>query len=148
MARKDVDKYDERRRLSRMMSRSHLPGGELEYAVLLALFDVGSATGREIHERVGQPARLVYTTIAKVLDRLVAKRLVRRKKVGKAFVYRPNLERGVLERARARESLKWLAGSAPLPAMATLVDAVESFDPGMLDELAKAIAEKRKRRGS
>lgn len=126
----------------------HLPGGELEYAVLSALFDCGSASGREIHERVGRPGGLVYTTIAKVLDRLFAKRLVRRKRVGKAFVYRPNLDREVLERARARDSLKWLAGPAPLPAMATLVDAVESLDPNLLDELAKAIAEKRKRRGS
>lgn len=131
-----------------MGKQRHLPGGELEYAVLSALFEAGSASGREIHERVGQPAALVYTTTAKVLDRLVAKRLVRRKRVGRAFVYRPNLERDVLERARARDSLMWLAGPAPLPAMATLVDAVESLDPDLLDELAEAIAEKRKRRGS
>lgn len=125
-----------------------LPGGDLEYAVLLALFDCGSASGREIHERVGRPSSLVYTTIAKVLDRLVVKRLVRRKKVGKAFVYRPNLDRAVLDRARARDSLKWLVGPEPVPAMAALVDAVESLDPDLLDALAKKIAEKRSRRGS
>ncbi len=57
-----------------------LPGGDLEYAVLAKLWELGSATAREIHTQVGEPAGLVYTTTTKVRDRLQAKRLVTRER--------------------------------------------------------------------
>jgi predicted transcriptional regulator len=53
-----------------------LPGGDLEYAVLSKLWELGSASARDIHTQVGEPAKLVCTTTANVLDRLHAKHLV------------------------------------------------------------------------
>jgi BlaI family transcriptional regulator, penicillinase repressor len=120
------------------------PGGDLEYAVLTKLWELGTASAREIHEQVGEPAKLVYTTTAKVLDRLYAKRLVNRARKGKAFVYRPHVARSVVERARARAFLTRLLGPAPRSAAAALVDAAESLDPKLLDELAEAIARRRR----
>jgi predicted transcriptional regulator len=126
-----------------------LPGGDLEYAVLVELWRAGSATAREVHERVGAPNRLAYTTTAKVLDRLHAKGLVSRERVGKAFVYRPAFWREAVERARARSWLGKLLGREPRPAMAALVEAVEDADPDLLDELARLVAARRRsRRGS
>ena len=131
------------------MTRSFpLPGGELEYAVLSALWEFNRASAREIYSRVGEPNGLVYTTVAKVLDRLFAKKLVLRERKGKAFVYRPGVAREVVERARAERTLASLFGAAPRPAMAALVDAVESIDPELLDELASAIRRRRNSRGS
>ena len=125
------------------------PGGELEYAVLAQLWELGFASARELHGRVGEPDGLVYTTTAKVLDRLHAKGLVTRERVGKAFVYRPAIPRDTVERARATAMLRRLLGPEPLPAIATLVAAVESVDPELLDELARAVAARRRsRRGS
>jgi BlaI family transcriptional regulator, penicillinase repressor len=123
-----------------------LPGGELEYAVLVALWELGTASAREVHARVGDPAGLVYTTTAKVLDRLHAKRLVSRERAGKAFIYRPKVKREVLERARAMDLLGRLFGVTPQPAIATLVEAVESLDPELLDELGRAVAARRRSR--
>jgi predicted transcriptional regulator len=132
-----------------MTRRAALPGGRLEYTVLIALWELGIASAREIHERVGQPEGLVYTTTAKVLDRLYAKRLVSRERAGKAFVYRATKSRSVIESACATRNLKEILGSTPRPAMATLVEAVESIDPGLLDELARVVAiRRRSRRGS
>jgi predicted transcriptional regulator len=126
-----------------------LPGGELEYGVLVALWDMGSATAREVHDRVGEPDGLVYTTTAKVLDRLHAKGLVERKRAGKSFVYRPKVKREAIERARAESAVQTLLGAEPLPAIAALVDAVSSLDPDLLDELARAVnARRRSRRGA
>jgi BlaI family transcriptional regulator, penicillinase repressor len=125
-----------------------LPGGELEYAVLIALWDLGSATAREVHTRAGQPQGLVYTTIAKVLDRLHAKRLVHRELDGKAFVYRAAVKRDRLDRDRARRSLEVLLGDDPRPAVAGIVDAMASIDPELLDELARVIEVRRSRPGS
>jgi BlaI family penicillinase repressor len=89
---------------------------------------------------------LVYTTTAKVLDRLHAKRLVSRERKGVAFVYRPRVAQSVVDSVRARAMLTRLLGAAPRRAVATLVDAVESLDPNLLDELADAVAARRRSR--
>ena len=132
-----------------MSRRIRLPGGDLEYAVLGALWDLGCASAREIYTQVGEPGGLVYTTVAKVLDRLYLKRLVSRARDGKAFIYKPTLKRELIERARARETLGRILGREPRPAIATLVDAMEAMDPALLDELARLVeARRRSRRGS
>src|SRR5215469_4537929 len=129
-----------------MKMQFRLPGGDLEYAVLAKLWELGSATARDIHTQVGEPAKLVYTTTAKVLDRLHAKHLVGRERKGMAFIYRPRAARAAVEAARARAFLTRLLGPTPRSAAATLVDAVESLDPKLLDELAEAIAARRRSR--
>jgi len=133
------------------MSRSTapVPGGELEYAVLRALWDLRKASAREIHELVGKRDGLVYTTTTKVLDRLHEKGLVSRRRMGKAFVYAARVKRADVERRRARGMLKRLFGGDPEPALASLVDAVEAIDPDLLRQLARAVeARRRSRRGS
>ncbi len=129
-----------------MKDRFRLPGGDLEYAVLAKLWELGSASTRDIHRQVGEPQGLVYTTIAKVLDRLHAKRLVDRERQGVSFVYRPRVDRDVVERARARTFLSRLLGATPRSAVATLVDSVESLDPKLLDDLARIVAARRRSR--
>jgi len=127
-----------------MKSPLRLPGGDLEYAVLAKLQELGSASVRDIHMQVGEPKGLVYTTTAKVLDRLHAKRLVNRERKGMSFVYRARVARAVIDAARARAFLTRLLGSGPRSAVATLVDAVESLDPNLIDELAEVIASRRR----
>ncbi len=132
--------YDERRTL-KAMKRLRLPG-----AVLAKLWELGTASARDVHEYVGKPAKLVYTTTAKVLDRLHDKGLVTRERRGKAFSYRASIARDVIDQARARTALSRLFGSRPHAAVATLVEAVESLDPELLDELEKAVAARRRSR--
>lgn len=132
------------------MATTPLPGGELEYAVLRVLWEVGPATARDVHERAGAPAGLVYTTITKVLDRLQAKHLVTRRRRGRAFVFRAAVPRDDVDRRLTERTVAGLLAGAPAqPAVAALVDAVESIDPRLLDELGKAVEERRRsRRGS
>ena len=126
-----------------------IPGGELEYAVLSALWEMGSASARELHSRVGAPAGLVYTTVAKVLDRLFAKGLVQRHLAGKAFLYRARIARPVVEKARARRLLGAFFGDSPRPTVSFLVEAIDDLDPDLLKELSRAVSARRKaRRGS
>jgi BlaI family penicillinase repressor len=123
-----------------------MPGGELEEAVLNALWDLGRASARDVYRQVGEPEGLAYTTVAKVLDRLHIKRLVSRTRRGNAFVYAPVVGRDVMTRTRIKALLDRVVGPAPIPAMASLVDAVESVDPDLLDELSRAIAARRRSR--
>ena len=123
-----------------------LPGGDLERAVLETVWHLGEATARTVHGHVGGPDGLAYTTIAKVLDRLVVKKLCRRHREGRVFVYAPAVARDKVERATARASVSRLLGDEPRPAIAALVEAVEAVDPDLLDELARVVAARRKAR--
>jgi predicted transcriptional regulator len=125
---------------------SALPGGKLEYAVLVAPWEAGPLSAPDIHGRVGVPLDLAYTTTAKVLDRLHAKGLVERQPSGKTFVYAATAERPATERARVRKLLDTILGDAPRPALATLVDAMTSIDPELLDELARLVETRRRSR--
>jgi BlaI family transcriptional regulator, penicillinase repressor len=124
--------------------RFRLPADDLEYAVLAELWRLGTASVRDLHERVGIPQRLVYTTTAKVVDRLRAKGLVQRQRNGNAFLYHPRAAREEVERARARNALTRLLGPAPRAAVAALVEAVDAIDPVLLDELEQAVAARRR----
>jgi predicted transcriptional regulator len=123
-----------------------LPGGRLEQAVLDTVWELGEATARDVHERVGSPNELAYTTIAKVLDRLVTKTLCRRRRDGRTNVYIAAVPREHVERAQARMTVRRLLGEEPGPAIPALVDAVEAIDPDLLDELARVVAARRKAR--
>jgi predicted transcriptional regulator len=131
------------------MKSFRLPADELEYAVLSKLWELGAASVRELHEHLGKPAGLVYTTTAKVIDRLRGKGLVRRHRCGKAFVYRSAVAIEEVERARAREAVGRLLGVSPRAAVAALVDAVDAVDSQLLDELERAVAaHRRAKRGT
>ncbi len=113
------------------------------------MWDLREASARDVHDRVGAPSDLAYTTIATVLDRLVAKKLCKRRPEGRIYLYAPAVARERVDRADARSVVDRLLGDEPGPAIATLVDAVESVDPELLDELARVVAARRKaRRGS
>lgn len=117
-----------------------LPGGELEYAVLFSVCELSEASVRQVHRKVGKARGLAYTTIAKVLERLHAKELIGRERKGISLVYCARVDRKVVELARARASLSKLFASDIRPAMATLVEAMESLDSSLIDELERAVA--------
>jgi predicted transcriptional regulator len=121
-----------------------LPADELEYAVLVKLWELGAASVRELHEHLGEPAGRVYTTTAKVVDRLRGKGLIQRQRRGKAFVYRPKVARPEVENARASQAVSRLLGGTPRAAVTALVDAVDAFDPQLLDELERAVSARRR----
>jgi predicted transcriptional regulator len=126
------------------MARYRLPADDLEYAVLAELWRLGTASVRELHERLGAPQGLVYTTIAKVIDRLREKGLIRRQRRAGSFLYRPRVAREEVERARARSAISRLLGATPRAAVAALVEAVDAVDPSLLDDLERAVAARRR----
>ena len=126
------------------MTRYRLPADDLEYAVLAKLWQLGTASVRALHEQLGAPQGLVYTTTAKVVDRLREKGLIQRQRKGAVFLYRPRVAREEVERARARTALTRLLGSTPRAAVAALVEAVDDIDPALLTELEQAMAARRR----
>lgn len=121
------------------MLNFRLPADDLEYAVLRALWELRKASVRDLHDRIGAPEGLVYTTTAKVVDRLRDKGLIERSRQGGAFAYAPLVERDVVERARARQLMGRFLGPGPHSAVAALVEAAGDIDPALLDALERAI---------
>jgi predicted transcriptional regulator len=128
------------------MKKFRLPSDDLEYDILARLWEVGVGSVRELHEHLGERDGLVYTTTAKVVDRLREKGLIERQPRGRAFIYRPRVAREEVENARARKAVNRLFGAAPAPhaAVAALVDAVDAVDPKLLDELERIVLARRR----
>jgi predicted transcriptional regulator len=61
----------------------------LELLCLRALWSLGEGNVKDVLQIVMQTRSLAYTTVMTVLDRLVRKGKVSRRKVGRAFVYTP-----------------------------------------------------------
>lgn len=77
----------------------------LELACLKALWALEEGNVRDVQQVVAKSRPLAYTTIMTVLDRLVRKGKLARRKVGRAFVYRPQTPRDEMRRVAIRELL-------------------------------------------
>ena len=63
----------------------------LELDCMNALWPLGEATVRDVRVALAEFRPRAYTTIMTILDRLAQKGVVSRRKVGRAWVYRPNV---------------------------------------------------------
>jgi BlaI family penicillinase repressor len=84
----------------------------LELLCLRALWSLGEGNVRDVQAVVAQWRPLAYTTIMTVLDRLVRKGKLARRKVGRAFVYAPQVARDEMRRAAIRELLDGFFGGS------------------------------------
>jgi predicted transcriptional regulator len=77
----------------------------LELLCLNALWSLKEGNVKDVRQLVARKRPLAYTTIMTVLDRLVRKGLLARRKVGRAFVYMPQTARDAMRRTAVRELL-------------------------------------------
>ena len=95
---------------------------KFELEVMGALWELGSASVREVQERLPERRRPAYTTVQTIVYRLEEKGAVRRvKKVGNAHVFEPVETRRATVRRLFDELLGFFGGS-PRTLMAQLVE--------------------------
>ena len=93
-----------------------------ELDVMSALWDLGTASVREIQEQLPSQKRPAYTTVQTIVYRLEEKGAVRRlKKIGNAHVFEPVITRKAAHHRLINELLDLFGGSAR-PLMAHLVE--------------------------
>jgi predicted transcriptional regulator len=119
--------------------------GELESKVMECLWSAPGSSVKEIWEKLSSQKAFAYTTIMTTMDRLFQKGLLRRDKVGKAFLYEPRFSREQFEEILTEEVLKGLAGSPNECLMSAFLDLLSERDPGSLDRLEEMIQQKRVR---
>lgn len=71
--------------------RAVLDLAPLELDCMNTLWPMGQGTVREIRDNLAARRPRAYTTIMTIMDRLARKGVVERRKVGRAYMYRPNL---------------------------------------------------------
>jgi predicted transcriptional regulator len=95
----------------------------LEMEIMDALWDLGSASIREIRERLPEKKRPAYTTVQTIVRRLEEKGAVRlTKQIGNANIFEPLVTRDATHRRLIDELLDILGGSA-FPLMTHLAEA-------------------------
>jgi len=85
----------------------------LELECLKALWSLHQGNVRDVQQVVAQTRPLAYTTIMTVLDRLVRKGKLARRKEGRAFVYSPVASRDAMRRAAIQELLDGFFDGSP-----------------------------------
>jgi predicted transcriptional regulator len=118
--------------------------GKLERQVLEETWKRRETTVRDIF--IAFEKTIAYTTLMTTLDRLYKKRLLDRRKDGRAYIYSPLVSREELEQGIREDVIEGLLGTGTLgePILACIVDAVSERDLESLDELDRLIKKKRR----
>ena len=94
-----------------MQVRKSLPP-PLELRCLQALWVLGEANVRDVQLAL-EDRKLAYTTVMTVLDRLVRRGGVERRKTGRAFIYVPVLSRDCVRSLAIKELVDSFFGGSP-----------------------------------
>ena len=84
----------------------------LELECLNALWTLHEGSVKQVREIVTARRPLAYTTIMTVLDRLVRKGALDRRKMGRAYVYAPRTGRDAMRRTAIRELVAGFFGGS------------------------------------
>ena len=120
--------------------------GALELRVLDALWRrTGEVAVRDIQPDFPGSA---YTTLMTTMDRLHRKGVLERRKIGRAFSYRPVSSREQLESGFVERALPpLLQGPGAQPILSFFGEEVSRQDDRLLDELERLVREKRRAQG-
>jgi predicted transcriptional regulator len=119
--------------------------GKLERQVLEEAWKRAEVSVRDIY--LAFEERIAYTTLMTTLDRLYKKRILERRKNGRAFLYSPTVSREQFEHGIREDVIDGLLGHGAegvQPVLACIVDTVTERDRELLDELERLVREKKR----
>lgn len=119
--------------------------GKLERQVLDETWRRRVVSVRDIYLAFDE--KIAYTTLMTTLDRLYKKRLLHRRKHGRAFFYSPSVSREEFEHGIREDVIDGLLGHGAegvQPVLACIVETVSERDRELLNELERLIREKKR----
>lgn len=120
--------------------------GELQARIMTALWSLEEGTVEQVRKKLPARQRGAYNTVQTVLNRLAERGLLSRRREKNAIVYRPRLsEAQYLSRTIAR-TLSGASADARQVALAQLLGDLAEGELSDLQELARTIEQRRKRR--
>jgi predicted transcriptional regulator len=128
-----------------MTDRPALSRGEMEVARLL--WDLGTATVRQVHEAFPAGRQIDFTTVQTYLRRLEAKGYVRASLEGRTRVYTPRVRPQTVIRETLDDLIDRLFGGEALPLVRHLIED-RGISDAELSELRRLIERRRKQKRS
>jgi predicted transcriptional regulator len=120
--------------------------GELQAQIMAVLWRLGSGTVEQVRSALPPRYRTGYTTIQTVLNRLVDRRMLARSKDGRTMVYRPNVSEAEYVSRSIERTLATASVDARHAALAKLIGDLDESELSDLQELARGLETKRRRR--
>jgi predicted transcriptional regulator len=120
--------------------------GDLEAEIMECVWDMGSASVKDVHRCVLEQRDIAYTTVMTVMTRLAEKRLLVRRQEGRAYVYTPAVPKDEFCVDVVKEFMGGMFGQVDRPVLAHFVQSLTEDDEAQLDLLAEIIEEKRRER--
>lgn len=118
--------------------------GDLQSAVMAGVWELGQAKVDDVRQLLPKRRRPAYNTVQTVMNRLVERGLLERRRERNAYVYRATFEEAEY---LARAINTRLAGASPGARRAVLVNLVGELGADDLDELARYANRIRRARG-
>ena len=114
--------------------------GDLEARVMRAVWDLGiPAPARTVHGRVTRQHKVELLTVITVLNKLVAKGLLRRAKRNDLLHYEARLDEQEFLARASRRVVEGVLSLGPDAVAASLVDVLAERDPERLAELGRLV---------
>lgn len=114
--------------------------GDLEARVLQTIWQLNApATARTVHEAVAEAHDIAPLTTTTVLNKLVAKRILLRRKIDDLFHYEPTMPEEAFRASVSRRVVEGILSFGPEAVAASFVDVLAERDPAQLEELARLI---------
>lgn len=111
--------------------------GELEAEVMAAVWDLGACTVADVCERLGEGSN--YKTVMTVMNRLVDKGTLVRRRDSRAFSYVAAESRAAFVRRVSRGVAAGLVEEYGALAVAQFVDVLDDVDPALLRQLSALV---------
>ena len=121
------------------MSKPNVELTEAEWSVIKAVWDKEPCTAPAIQETLLQRTGWTYSTVRTLMDRMVAKGVLKAKKAGKLTIYQSAVTREQAQRGEIFYTLKHAFNGALTPMVQCLLDA-NDVTHAELGELKKLIA--------
>lgn len=120
--------------------------GDLETEIMELVWAKGDLTVRQVFDILKEQRKVAYTTIMTVMSRLAEKGLLEKTKEGAAFLYHAISSREEFTQSTVKKIINGLLLDFSTPAINQFLDSVEDVNPEKMEELAKLIEEKRKKK--
>ncbi len=118
--------------------------GTLEARIMEIVWKKGTVSVQDVCDRMGKGTN--YKTVMTVMNRLVEKEFLERKKVSRAFVYTAMLSREEFLASASHQIVAGLVSDFGELAVAQLVDVLGELDPDALESLQKLAKERSKQK--
>jgi len=125
------------------MSKPTVELTEAEWSVIKAVWDNEPCTAPAIQEKLFQPMGWTYSTVRTLMDRMVAKRVLKARKEGKLTIYNSAVTRAQAQHGELFYALKHAFNGALTPMVQCLLENNE-LDANELEKLESLIKAKKR----